>query len=52
MSHVASNIRVPGGKSIFGQRSLSNMQIARLALFEVNEKNARAPMPVRLGPGG
>jgi hypothetical protein len=38
MSHVASNIRVPEEKNTFGQRSLSNMQIARLALFEVNEK--------------
>jgi hypothetical protein len=39
MSHVARNIRVAGAKeNTFGQRSLSNMQIARLALFEVNEK--------------
>jgi len=38
-SRVASNIRVAGGKeNTFGQRSLSDMQIARLALFEVNEK--------------
>ena len=36
---VTSNIRVAGGKeNTFGQSSLNNMQIARLALFEVNEK--------------
>jgi hypothetical protein len=32
--HVASNIRVAGSKeNAFGQRSLSNMQIARLVLL-------------------
>jgi hypothetical protein len=38
MSQVASNIHITGGRNDFSQRSLSNMQIARLALFEVNEK--------------
>jgi hypothetical protein len=37
MCHIATNIRVSRGKNTFGQRSLSNMQIARLALFEVSE---------------
>src|SRR5262249_51696817 len=38
MSHVASNIHVAGRRNAFSQRSLSNVQIARLALLEVNEK--------------
>jgi hypothetical protein len=38
MSHVASNIHVAGGRNAFSQKSLSNMQIARLAVLEVNEK--------------
>ena len=37
MSHVASNIHVAGGEECLQSKS-SNMQIARLALSEVNEK--------------
>jgi hypothetical protein len=41
ISHVASNVRVAGGKeNAFGQRSLSDMQIARFVPSKVNEKNA------------
>ena len=40
----------PGGKeSTFGQRSLSNMQIARLALFEVNEKRTAGKRACAIG---
>jgi hypothetical protein len=39
ISHVASHIHVAGaGRNAFSQRFLNDMQIARLALFEVNEK--------------
>ena len=46
-SHVASNIRVAGGKeNTFGQRSLNDMQIARFVPSKVNEKMRRAaPIP-------
>lgn len=38
---VASNVRVADGrKKLLIKRSLSDMQIARLFLFEVNGKNA------------
>jgi hypothetical protein len=40
ISHVTSNVRVAGGKeNAFGQRSLSNMQIACLVLLGVNIKS-------------
>jgi hypothetical protein len=48
-SHVASNVRVAGGKeNTFGQRSLSDMQIARFVLSKVNEKMRRAAHSRRL----
>jgi hypothetical protein len=38
MSHVASNIHVAGGRNAFNQRSLNNVQIARLAYSKSMKK--------------
>jgi len=38
MFHVASNIHVAGGRNAFSQRSLCNMQIARLAYSKSMKK--------------
>src|SRR6516225_8109636 len=52
ISHVASNVRVAGGKeNAFGQRSPSNMQIARLVLFGVNIKNEALHQPANAKHG-
>src|ERR1700751_1876913 len=41
ISHVASHIHVAGARrNAFSQRFLNDMQIARLAVFDVNEKRS------------